>query len=39
VVAQTVTFLPKKASSGSAGSGTAEESSYDSEEYYPDPMS
>ena len=38
VVAQTVTFLPKKASSGSSGSRTAEESSYGSEEYYPDPM-
>lgn len=38
VVAQTVTFLPKKASSGSSGSGTAEEVSYDSEDYYPEPM-
>lgn len=38
VVAQTVTFLPKKTSLGSAGSGVAEESSYDSEDYYPEPM-
>ena len=38
VVAQTVTFLPKKSSSGSSGSGVAEESAYDSEECYPDPM-
>jgi single-strand DNA-binding protein len=38
VVAQTVTFLPKKTSSGSSGSGVSEESSYDSEDYYPEPM-
>jgi len=39
VVAQTVTFLPKKSSSGSSGSGVAEESTDESsEEYYPDPM-
>jgi single-strand DNA-binding protein len=38
VVAQTVNFLPKKASSGSSGSGAISESSYDSEGYYPDPM-
>ena len=38
VVAQTVTFLPKKTSSGSSGSGVSEESSYDSENYYPEPM-
>ncbi len=38
VVAQTVTFLPKKSSSGSSGSGVIDESSYDSEGYDPDPM-
>ena len=38
VVAQTVTFLPKKSSPGSSGSGVAEESTDYSEEYYPDPM-
>ena len=38
VVAQTVTFLPKKASSGSPGSGVSEESNYDPEVYYPEPM-
>ncbi|UCH90917.1 MAG: single-stranded DNA-binding protein [Nitrospirota bacterium] len=38
VVAQTVTFLPKKTSSGSSGSGVSEESSYDSEDYYPEAM-
>jgi single-strand DNA-binding protein len=38
VVAQTVNFLPKKASSGSSGSGAISESSYDSEGYDPDPM-
>jgi single-strand DNA-binding protein len=38
VVAQTVTFLPKKTSSGSSGLGVAEESSHDSEDYYPEPM-
>jgi single-strand DNA-binding protein len=38
VVAQTVTFLPKKTSSGSSGSGVSEQSSYDSEDHYPEPM-
>jgi len=38
VVAQTVTFLPKKTSSGSSASGVSEESSYVSEDYYPEPM-
>ena len=38
VVAQTVTFMPKKSSLDSSGAGVAEESTDDSEEYYPDPM-
>jgi hypothetical protein len=30
--------LPKKSSSGTSGAGVSEESTYDPEEYYPDPM-
>lgn len=39
VVAQTVTFMPKKTSTaGGSGGGLTEEHTYDSEEYYPDPL-
>ena len=38
VVAQTVTFLPKKSSSSSSMSGASDDASYETEDYYSEPI-